>query len=312
MPKFSVVIPLFNKEKFILSTLKSVMNQNFKDFEVIIVDDGSTDNSLELIDTINDSRIQVLKQENQGVSVARNNGIKQAKTAYIAFLDADDIWEENHLEVLDNTIQKFPKAGMYCSRYVTEITKHHHLHNTFIGIETTYEGYVQDFFKSSLINRVALTSAVCIKKTVFDEIGGFNANISSGQDLEYWIRIALHYKIAITNKTTLIYNYSENNYSLSKTPIYKKKLIDFDRFKEFEQNKPSLKQFLDLYRVEYALNFYLLGYKKQRDFYLKNVDKKNIPTKTKLLLKLPPSLLRKLYALKQLLKKKGIDISAYY
>ena len=89
-PYFSVIIPLYNKEKYITDTLNSALNQSFQDFEVIIVDDGSTDESLEVVSRFQDPRIKIYKQENQGASVARNYGISQSQSDLIALLDADD------------------------------------------------------------------------------------------------------------------------------------------------------------------------------------------------------------------------------
>ena len=88
MPFFSIIIPLYNKELFIKATINSVLNQTFNDFELIIVDDGSTDNSHQIVSKYQDSRILLIKQENQGVSEARNSGIKLSKSNYIAFLEA--------------------------------------------------------------------------------------------------------------------------------------------------------------------------------------------------------------------------------
>ena len=96
----SVVIPLYNKEKQIAKTLQTVLNQTYQNFEIVIVNDGSTDGSVEEVLRISDSRIRLVNQENGGVSAARNRGIDEAKGEYIAFLDADDLWDIDHLEVL--------------------------------------------------------------------------------------------------------------------------------------------------------------------------------------------------------------------
>ncbi|MFD2433455.1 glycosyltransferase family 2 protein [Mesonia maritima] len=98
MPFFSVVIPLFNKENHIYDTLTYILNQTFPDFEVIVVNDGSTDNSSNIVENFSDSRIRLFHQENQGASVARNFGISRAQSKYIALIDADDIWYSTHLE----------------------------------------------------------------------------------------------------------------------------------------------------------------------------------------------------------------------
>ena len=100
MSKFSIIIPLYNKEKDIKKTLKSVLNQSFEDFEIIIINDGSTDNSEEIVKSIIDKRIFLYTKNNEGVSIARNYGVEKATSGFIAFLDADDYWHPNHLENL--------------------------------------------------------------------------------------------------------------------------------------------------------------------------------------------------------------------
>ena len=311
MPFFSVIIPLYNKEQFITNTLKSVLNQTFTDFEVIIVNDGSTDKSLEKIAEFTDHRIQIYHQDNQGVSTARNKGIELAKAEYIAFLDADDIWKDNHLQSFFDVINKYSEAGLYCNRYEIKINRKKVLKTQF-DFENEFEGYLTDFFKSSLINRVALTSAVCIPKHVYDKIGGFDPQVSSGQDLDYWIRIALNFKVVISNNNTLTYITPYENKSLSKKDIIHKKLPDLDKYLDLEKENLSLKKFLDLYRIEYALHFHIYDDKNISRKYLLNVDRKNINYKTKFLFNMPPFILHNLLTLKRFAKKLGISFSIYY
>jgi glycosyltransferase involved in cell wall biosynthesis len=119
MPFYTIIIPLYNKEAHIKATLDSVLAQTFENFEVIIVNDGSTDRSMDIISTFKDKRIQIINKKNEGVSTARNLGIKNAKGDFIAFLDADDIWYPTHLEDLKNLIAHFPNCGLYCTAYET-------------------------------------------------------------------------------------------------------------------------------------------------------------------------------------------------
>lgn len=105
MTFFSVIIPLYNKEKYIEDTIKSVLNQTFKNFEIIVINDGSTDNSLKIVKNFSDQRIFIIDQRNLGLSTARNNGVKNAIFNYIAFLDADDLWMEDYLQTIFNLIQ---------------------------------------------------------------------------------------------------------------------------------------------------------------------------------------------------------------
>jgi len=106
MAFFTVIIPLFNKENYIESTLKSVLDQSFQDFEVLIINDGSTDRSEEKALKFNDTRIQYFYKENGGVSAARNFGIEKVQSNYITFIDADDVWFSTFLENSINTIQE--------------------------------------------------------------------------------------------------------------------------------------------------------------------------------------------------------------
>lgn len=312
MPFFSIIIPLYNKSAFIGSTLEHVLQQTYPDYEVIIVNDGSTDDSLDRAKQFSDERIRLFSQGNKGVSAARNYGMTEAKGQYFCFLDADDEWLPNYLENLYKTIQKFPNAGMYCSRYKTKIGKNHFTECQLTDLSENYEGYVQDFFKNSYVNRVALTSAVTIDRQVFLEIGGFDVAISSGQDLDYWIRIVLRYPVAICKSITMIYNYLPDNQSLSKTKIGKKSLPDLNQFTIEEKKNPSLKKFLDIYRVEYALHFHIGGDRLRARQYLKNVDTENRSCKTDILLATPPAILRVFLLVKRYLKRFGVDFSVYH
>src|SRR5690242_20716958 len=94
-PLISIIIPVYNAEVYIKSTIKSVLCQTYTNFEIVVVDDGGTDESIRLIEALNDPRIRIIRQPNQGVSVARNNGVAAAKGDYIAFLDSDDLWYPN-------------------------------------------------------------------------------------------------------------------------------------------------------------------------------------------------------------------------
>ena len=267
MPFFSVIIPLYNKEKYIENTLKSVLSQTFGDFEVIVVNDGSTDNSATVIKNSNDARILFVEQQNAGVSAARNLGIEKASGKMIALLDADDYWLPNHLEVLFSLYNDFQNAGMYCSRYKIKFAKNNYHTPKLTNISQDFRGIVPDFFHSSYVDRIAWTSIVAIPKEIFKTVGGFNTNVSNGQDLELWIRIATQFPVAITNTVTAHYNYEISD-SLAKRSILNKNLMDFAQFSEAEKNNPSLKRFLDIYRIEYALHYHMFGNDEKMIFYL--------------------------------------------
>jgi glycosyltransferase involved in cell wall biosynthesis len=307
---FSIVISLYNKANYIENTLKSVLDQTFADYEIIVINDGSTDDSVTKVLGFNDSRIQLYNQENQGASTARNLGIEKAKYEYIAFLDADDLWMANHLEILNALIQNFPNAGIFASRYELVFNNGKNDIPKFKGISADYEGIIPDYFKTSLPYPIATSSSIVIPKHVFKEIGNFKPAISSGQDVDMWIRIASKYPVAISNKVTASYlHYIED--SLSKTPILDKKLNDFKDYKQEEENNPSLKKYLDTYRIEYALQYKIAGNHKKSKELFKNILKENISSKTKIIYSLPRYILIFLLNIKKFLRKNGFNFSIY-
>lgn len=310
MAFFSIVIPLYNKENHIENTIKSVLKQTFTDYEIIIINDGSTDKSEILALGFKDDRIQIYNQKNQGVSVARNLGIKKSKGKLIAFLDADDYWFQNHLEELSNLYHDFPNCGIYCSRYKTKTSKNHFQIPNFNGINESFRGIITDYFFSNSPFRITWTSSLAIPKEILEQNGGFTPNVTNGQDLELWTKIGIKYPVAITNTTTAIYNFNVLD-SLTKNNINAMNLMDFEQFKGSEKENPSLKNFLDLYRIEYSLRYYVFGNKDKMNFYLKDVDKQNITPKIRFLLNMPPFCLRLFLKLKNTLKKNGFDFSIY-
>ncbi|WP_310379236.1 glycosyltransferase family 2 protein [Flavobacterium sp.] len=310
MVYFSIIIPLFNKQDHIENTMKSVLNQTYKNYEIIVINDGSTDESVSKVLEFKDSRIQLYNQENQGVSVARNLGIEKAKYNYIAFLDADDLWMENHLETLENLIKDFPNAGIFASRYQLVFKEGKVTIPKFKGIATDFYGIVHDYFDASLNYAVTTSSSVVVPKWVFEGIGIFKPNITSGEDIDMWIRIATKHTVAISNKITASYiHYIQN--SLSKISILEHEIKNFNDYKLEELSNPSLKKYLDLYRIEYALQYKIAGEKSISMQLYRDIDKKNIKLKSKIVFQLPRKILLILLQLKQYLRSKGIDFSIY-
>lgn len=307
---FSIVIPLYNKASFIENTIKSVLNQSFLNYEIIVINDGSTDESEEKVLELKDPRIQLFTQKNQGASVARNLGIEKSKFDYIAFLDADDLWLENHLETLKNLIENFPSAGIFASRYQLFFKEGKISIPKFKGISEDFYGIVPDYFDASLNYAVATSSSIAVPKHVFEKIGNFKSKISSGQDVDMWIRIASKYPVALSAEITASYLYYIEN-TLSKTPILEKKLKDFVDYKLEEESNPSLKKYLDIYRMEYAMQYKIAGANKQSKELYDDILKNNIPLKTKIIYYLPQWILTLLLKFKRLLRKNGVDFSIY-
>ena len=204
-PFFSVVIPLYNKEAYIADTLKSVLTQSFQDFEVIIMNDGSTDNSLNIVHSFSDNRIKIISTVNGGVSSARNLGIKGAQCDYIALLDADDLWEPAYLEEMYNLISRFPGCGFYASAY--KVIEHN---KVFVECNKVPEGIIENYFKTEIAYHITRLSATVIRAAVFEQVGGFPIGMVSGEDSYFCSLIAINHPIAFTPKTLVTYNKISN------------------------------------------------------------------------------------------------------
>jgi glycosyltransferase involved in cell wall biosynthesis len=309
-PFFSVVIPLYNKEKYIKNTLESVFNQTFHDFEIVIVDDGSTDDSLKIVSRFKDDRIIILKQKNKGAPAARNNGIANAKGKYIALLDADDLWYKNHLFELKRLISIFPDAGLYCNNYEIFYTNRTSRPAKFNFNFDKDCLIVNDFFRASIINSVAWTSAVGFTKEKFTSVGGFNLKLRTSQDLDLWIKLALKYKVAFNPIITSSYIFHIDN-SLSKNHYNNTRYEFINNFREQEKNTPSVKLYLDINRYAVAIRCILNN---EYDLYKtlkKEIDYKNLNFKQKILLNCPKSILKKFKQLQAYLLEHKIYFSAY-
>lgn len=243
----SVIIPLYNKEKYILRSVNSVLNQTHENFELIIVNDGSTDNSVNIINEINDNRIKIINQQNLGVSVARNNGVLNSKYNLIAFLDADDEWQPNFLETVLNLKNKYNDAKLFATGYM-RIEKNNIIINPFNGIpRKEWEGYI-DLFKCSFKNMVITSSSVLIYKNILFDIGGFPKGIKYGEDQYVWYQIALKYKIAFSNKVCVKY-YRNTDCSIGDKKIKR----EFPFIKEANN-------FIKLYNIKGKRLFYFKEY----------------------------------------------------
>jgi len=201
LPGISVVIPLYNKRPYIARALNSVLAQTFQDFEVIVVDDGSTDGGGEMVGGFGDPRIRLIRQENRGVSAARNRGIEAARAELVAFLDADDEWMPRHLEALLRLRDKYPQAGAYgtaCLLQENDSTAWVPPFSAEIPPEP-WEGLLSSYFRDAIRGSPPISSSiVAVPRCVLDEMGGFDTDAWYGEDVDLWGRIALKYPIAFT------------------------------------------------------------------------------------------------------------------
>jgi glycosyltransferase involved in cell wall biosynthesis len=200
---FSVIIPLFNKQEYICRAIDSVLRQTKKPEEIIVVDDGSTDDGARLVSRYLDKRILLHRQENKGVGAARNAGVAKATKSLVAFLDADDAWLSHHLEELDKLSMKFSECGLLSTGYIEQSTDDPFPDN-LVQASPIIRGRVDYFSQASRNPGFVWSSAVAVRRNVFDKLGGFGTE-RVGEDTEFWVRVALDYPVAASSRITSVY-----------------------------------------------------------------------------------------------------------
>lgn len=304
---FSIVIPLYNKANYIEKAVRSVFSQTFKEFELTIVNDGSTDESNERLIQLKSLGFyfEIIDQENSGVSIARNNGVKQAGYDFIAFLDADDWWEPTYLEEMKKLTENCPDAGLYSSNF-SKIKNGEKL-NSRLKFDFDY-GYI-DYFRLYITEYRQFIFPTCaiIPKNVYNKMGGFHSSISRGEDFHFWIRIALQYKIAYLNKQLANYNQDSDATFRATKKIHspdKNYVFYFSEFKKFEKSNPNLKALLDHIRIGNFEKYVSYGLHQEKAKEL--IEEVNFITKPwyyELIYKSSPLVIRSYISIKKHLKK---------
>ena len=204
----SILMPVYNGEKYLSEAIESALAQTYQNFELLIVNDGSTDNSAAIIKPfLKDSRVIYIEQKNAGVAAARNTAIKHARGQYFGFLDQDDLWLNNKLEVQIAALEQDESVALVHSRqdFIDS-------HGNKIDYEWITGGSGYCFRDNFIKNRIAVLT-VLIRKTIIDEIGLFNEQLSGADDYEMWLRITLKYPIKYIDQALAFYRFHDNNVS---------------------------------------------------------------------------------------------------
>ena len=288
---FSIIIPVYNKEAYLIKTINSVLNQTFENFEIILINDGSTDNSRIICEkfVLDDKRIKLVNTENLGVSSARNTGIRIAQFQLIAFLDADDFWDEIYLEEMNTLASKYPMNLIYSTKYSRIINNkiiedENHFIDNFQ--ESLVFNLIDDFCKKG---RFPLhTSSVIIRKPTNRNFEYFDERIHVFEDYDYFLRIALISNVAYLNKRPLSFYNTDvpvKSKSRGKVPDIKKNWIFYmSKYENLLAEQKNLKLLLDRMRLNQ-----LIYYSQHRIFHkevsaIKSIiDKKNYGWKNTLI-----------------------------
>lgn len=283
---FSVVVPLYNKAQYVKRALDSVLYQTYCDYELVVVDDGSDDGSLEVargvIGTENE-RLRLISQDNVGAAMARNNGVALSKGKYVCFLDADDWWEPTFLEEMQRLIEACPSAGMFGAGFY--IVRNGKRRVAPIGVEEDFEMGIIDYCKvyAKTLCMPISSSSVAIPREVFMASGQFRSGITLGEDFDLWIRIALKYPVALMNKP--LANYFQDipvkNRATRKLRDPRLHMLwNLEYLEDEEARNVDLKVLMDRLRADGLFRFYLSHrYHEDAVAQLAKIDWRNVSQK---------------------------------
>ena len=307
--RFSIVIPVFNKEKYIKETILSVLNQTYDNYEIIIINDASTDNSLKIIEeVISDKAVIINNKNNLGLSASRNIGFEASSDKYIAFLDGDDVWDKNFLKEINELIINFPKESIFGTYYKENYNGK--ILYPKINIKEKLLGtkfVIKNFFEANLRRLIITQSCLVFKKNIFDTVGLYNPEITFAEDIDFYIRCFQNFNLA----------YSYQTYHMQRKMVHK----SISNSKTDNLNYPLLDKYLGVSdELNRFINFYNYcfcrrkkneGSKKSMIYYRNKIRFRWIGFLKTIVLFLPEFLYTTLLKFKRYLLKKGINISTY-
>ena len=292
--RFSVIIPLFNKAPYVGKAILSVLSQTFGDYELIIMDDGSTDDSFDIADKTVEGHenCRIYRQPNAGVSTARYNAVALSHGDFICFLDADDWWASTFLEKMDWLINEYPEAGIYGTNYF--YVKNNRQRICVTTAETGYINYCKVYAEKLQMPLTSISSAM--PRWVFDEFGGFKPSLKLGEDFDLWIRIALKYKVAFYNEP-LAYYFQDSNKEWRAVgklfPPQNNVFFNLGYLEEEEKANQDYKTLIDKLRAYNLLPYYMSKqYRDSAQEQLNKVHWSNMPASIQRLYKTPILILK--------------------
>ncbi len=289
----SVIIPLYNKKNYIGRTIQSVLEQTIRDFEIIVIDDGSLDGSSDVVKSFHDNRIRLFSQKNQGVSAARNNGVKKAGADFLAFLDADDEWFPNHLQTLLRLRNNYPDARAFTTAYSILESGEKIRPARYRAIPAyPWEGLIPNYFKSAALGDSPMnSSSIGIPKDIFNEFGGFPEGAWWGEDIDLFGKIALKYPIAFSWEVGAIYHWDAKNRVCGKPSLTQEPFVVFAR-NALKNNmvsdvfSPDLEEYLARKEIYRAASHLYIGNNFEARKILKNIQTSVFKKRKQLLLML--------------------------
>ncbi|MBQ7902043.1 MAG: glycosyltransferase family 2 protein [Clostridia bacterium] len=307
---FSIIIPVYNGEKFIDNAIKSVLAQTYEDWELVVVDDGSKDNTAQVLEAYADNeKIHIFHQQNGGVSAARNKGMQEAVGSHFAFLDADDLWLENHLEVMAELIDAYPDAGLYATFAQINLSDERSITSCNYFQNNAETVYLEDFFAEyhrDKTVKVFVPTSTVISREANDKVGGFPVGCKIGEDLEHDLRIAAYYPIVITKRITAVYE--KRNSTATKDTSFDPDWSFFETVKPLYEDtqipkakRDNIKLIMDWFTIRRCRHYVIDGKKKKAwTYFWQKTDSSLAKDKfiTMILLFMPCALVRKIFQIR--------------
>ena len=308
MPFFSIVIPLYNKANFILATLKSVSDQTFENYEIIVINDGSTDESLSKIETLKLPKLSIHTQENKGLSAARNRGVTLARGQYVALLDADDIWKPTYLKSMFKLIENYPNHQIFGCTYKESRNGRLMDIRTSFEAQLNQESYVLDDFFSANYKQFIVDQSSLIFDRNFIKTHTFNEHIDVSEDVDYYLNYFASQQIIFLNRSLMIKTYDDND-QLSSSKISKKRVPDLEHYKTRYSSNTSIQKYIDIQLYKLAIKYTYENNKSKRQKCMTQINPLHLSMKQRLLLKSPKWIMLGLRKLKFLALKLNIRIT---
>ena len=254
MPTVSVIVPTYNCADFVGGALQSVLRQTYHDFELIVVDDGSQDHTAEVVKGFG-QHVVYIRQQNAGVAAARNQGIRESKGKYFAFLDADDTWEPRKLEEQVRILEEDPETALVCTDF-TLIMPDGNKITSFLGrCRHVRSG---NAFNEVIQENFILTSSVLLRRSCLTEVGMFDETLKVCEDRDLWLRICQRWKIHVLDEILAVKNSRSDNLTANTVKALRPRITVFEKL--LQSNRGLSEESRKLIYRQLSQNLFMLGY----------------------------------------------------
>ncbi len=253
-PLVSIVVPTYNCAAFLPSSIGSILAQTYDSYEIIVINDGSTDNTSEVLQPFMQKIRYIQLEQNRGGAAARNIGIRSARGKYIAFFDADDLWLPEKLQTDIGYFNRYPDVSMVCSRHIN-MDEHGKVFDEAPGKQLPSGNVFSQLFSEQ---NFVITSSVTVRKEVFEAVGVFDEELVNCQDWDLWLRIAFHFKVAGINKPLVKYRHNPHSLSKNRNSVLKyQKVVIEKAYHAFKGGEHGISE--ALYKKRLASHYAKVG-----------------------------------------------------